>query len=79
MVETCGEARLRQHPLAEALVVGEALAQQLQRNRPFEACVEGPIDVAHAAAADEIADLVPRNDVSRPDPPAYRHMPSSRS
>ncbi len=58
MVEGRREARLAQQALAEALIPGEIRAEDLERNRPVEARVAGEVDLAHAAAADQLLDLV---------------------
>ncbi len=76
VVEACGEARLAQETLAEALVVRELLDEQLEGDGALEAHVLRPVDLAHATASDESADLVAGDDVSRRDPPSYRHTPS---
>ena len=59
MVEAGGEPRLAQEALAEALVVGELAGDHLQRHRPFEPEVGGPVDDPHTAARDQRVDAVP--------------------
>ena len=58
VVEARRQPRLVQEPLAEALVVREALGQHLERHRASEAHVAREVDLAHAAPPDPLPDLV---------------------
>ena len=76
VVEARGEPGFLQHPLAEPVVVRQALAQQLQRDRTLEPRVVRPVDLTHPATSGEGADLVAGDDVTRRNSSAYRHRPS---
>ena len=58
VVEAGGEAGLAQEALAEALAVGQLAGDHLQRHRPFQAEMRGPVDDAHAAPRDQRVDPV---------------------
>ena len=76
VVETRGQPRLAQHPVAERLVVREPLAQQLEGDRALEAQVESAVHLAHAAAPGQSADLVAGDEITRRNPFLYCHRPS---
>ena len=59
MVERGRLARLGLEPPPESRVGGELGGDHLERHRPSERDVGGPVDHAHAAAADEFVDAVP--------------------
>ena len=60
VVEAGGEAGLAQEALAEPLAVGQLAGDHLQRHRPFQAQVGGPVDHAHAAPRDQRVEAVAR-------------------
>ena len=54
-------------PLHEGPVDGELGEQDLEGDRPVELAVHGPVDLRHAAAGDQVGQLVaPRVDAGRP-------------
>ena len=52
--------------------------EQLQRDTALEPRVAGPVDLAHAAPADEPLDLIAGDRVAGRDVPFHRHRPTSR-
>ena len=58
VVEARRQPRLVQEPLAEALVLREALGQHLERHRAAQTHVAREVDLAHAAPSDPLPDLV---------------------
>ena len=58
VLERHHELRLAREALAEALVPGQGRRHQLQRDRPLQAQVVGPVHDAHPAAAEQLLDPV---------------------
>ena len=58
MVEAGRDARLAQEAPAEVVLVGEVAGDHLQRHRPFQPEVGGPVDDPHPAAGDQRLDPV---------------------
>jgi hypothetical protein len=58
VVERGRELRLGQQPLAEALVLGEARREQLERHLPLQPPILGELDDPHAAATEHVLDPV---------------------
>ena len=58
VLERHGELRLAREALAEALIQRQLGRHQLQRDRPFQPQVEGAVDDAHPAAADQLVDPI---------------------
>ena len=56
-----------------ALVLGVALDEELERHAALEPRVAGTVDLAHAPAPDQLFDLVPGDDVAWCDVPVNRH------
>ena len=65
VVERGREPRLAQHPIAESVVLGVPLDEELQSDTPLEPWVAGTVDLAHSPAPDQLFDLVPGNHVAR--------------
>ena len=53
-----GGLGLPAEPLDEGLVDGELGEEHLEGDRPIELAVDGPVDLSHAAAGDQMGDLV---------------------
>ena len=53
-----GGLGLPAEPLDEGLVDGELGEEHLEGDRPIELAVDGPIDLGHPAARDQMGDLV---------------------
>jgi len=58
MVEARDRLRLALESLPEVGVARDVLGEDLDRDGAFESCVASPIDLAHAACADQGEDLV---------------------
>ena len=58
MVDGGGHLRLAQEARPEGLVIGRQRGDELDGHRPIEGRVRGPVDDAHAAAADDRLEVV---------------------
>jgi hypothetical protein len=52
-------ASLPAKPLLKRRIVGQVCGQYLQRDHPFGGCIEGPPNLPHAAAAQQLYEAVP--------------------
>jgi hypothetical protein len=58
VVQRCGGLSLTPEPGLECLIPGEVLPQRLDRDDAVKTQVTGPIDLGHAAPADDAVELV---------------------
>ncbi len=62
VVEACRRARLAAEARDEVGALREVRVHDLERDRPVETAVQGPVDGGHAAACDARVHLVPAVD-----------------